>query len=163
MNHSSTASVISDGKAQAAAGKYLTFTLGSEEYGLPILKVREIIQYLHVTPVPGAAANVGGVINLRGQVIAVTDLRRVFGMAHSERSEKTCIIIVEIARGSATLRTGLLVDSVCEVLAIPAEDVEEAPALGAAAAPAYILGIARSGQAVKVLLDADHLFASETP
>ncbi len=150
-------------KFGAAAGKYLTFTLGSEEYGLPILKVREIIQYLHVTPVPGAAANVGGVINLRGQVIAVTDLRQVFGMTPAARSDKTCIIIVEIARAAGTVKTGLLVDSVCEVLTIPAQDVEEAPALGAAAPPSYILGIARSGQSVKVLLDADHLFASETP
>lgn len=161
MNHAATASIASSERPQTGGGKYLTFKLGPEEYGLPILKVLEIIGYVHMTPVPGAPGNVGGVINLRGQVIAVTDLRRAFGMSPAERSEKTCIIIVEIARGSGAVRAGLLVDSVCEVLNLRDEDVEQTPALGATAAPDYLLGIARSGQSVKILLDVDHLPGSE--
>jgi purine-binding chemotaxis protein CheW len=161
VNHSSTKSTLSCDKPRAGAGKYLTFTLNAQEYGLPILKVREIIQYLHVTPVPGAPASVSGVINLRGQVIAVTDLRRALGMPAAERSGKMCIIIVDIARAAGTARAGLLVDSVCEVLNIPAENVEEAAVLGATAPPAHLMGLARIGDSVRILLDVDHLPGSE--
>ncbi len=152
-------------------GKHLTFALGAEEYGLPVLRVREIIRYVHVTPVPQAAAHVKGVINLRGQVIAVTDLRSRFGMASVETSERTCIIVVETVRGSRIAKAGLLVDSVCDVVDISDEEVEPAPPLGAAVPAAFIRGIARTAAApaaadvqgasnhgsVKVLLDVDHL------
>src|ERR1700759_4745255 len=111
----------------AKGGKYLTFALGKEEYGLEILKVREIIGYMDITAVPRTPSYVRGVINLRGQVISVVDLRAKFDMDRAERTEQTCIIVVEINRDGRKLNTGIVVDKVSEVLNIASEAVEEAP------------------------------------
>ena len=111
-------------------GKYLTFALGPEEYGLEILKVREIIGYMEITAVPQTPSHVRGVINLRGQVIPVIDLRTKFGMDTAEITEETCIIVVEISQGGRKFDTGIVVDHVQEVLDIAGGDIEEAPQFG---------------------------------
>ncbi len=139
--------------AAARGGKYLTFALGKEEYGLEILKVREIIGYMDITAVPRMPPYVKGVINLRGQVIAVMDLRAKFSMETAERSEQTCIIVVEIRRGDRKLSTGIVVDRVSEVLDIPADKIEDAPEFGAAVDTDFILGMGKIGDSVKILLD----------
>ena len=142
-------------------GKYLTFALGREEYGLPILKVREIIGYIDVTAVPGTPAYVKGVSNLRGQVISVVDLRTRFGMPPAQRTEQTCIIVVDIQREGRRLNTGVIVDRVSEVLSIPADAIEDTPTLGASVDTSFILGIGKIGQGVKILLDIDKVLTTK--
>ncbi len=138
-------------------GKYLTFALGHEEYGLEILKVREIIGYIDVTAVPQTPHYVKGVINLRGQVIPVIDLRTKFGMETTDVTEQTCIIVVEIAQGGRKFSTGIVVDRVQEVLDIPGRDIEAPPQFGAAVDTGFILGMAKVGESVKILLDIDRV------
>jgi purine-binding chemotaxis protein CheW len=136
-------------------GKYLTFALANEEFGLEILKVREIIGYMDVTAVPQTPSFVKGVINLRGQVIPVVDLRAKFGMEAVAVTDETCIIVVEITHGSRKSSTGIIVDRVQEVLDIDGGDIEEAPQFGAAVRTDFILGMAKIGESVKILLDID--------
>ena len=136
-------------------GKYLTFALANEEYGLEILKVREIIGYMEITAVPQTPHYVKGVINLRGQVIPVVDLRAKFGMETAEVTEQTCIIVVEIAQGGRTFSTGIAVDRVQEVLDIAGQSIEDAPQFGAAVDTNFILGMAKISDSVKILLDID--------
>jgi purine-binding chemotaxis protein CheW len=136
-------------------GKYLTFALGNEEFGLEILKVREIIGYVDVTAVPQTPHFVKGVINLRGQVIPVVDLRAKFEMETAEVTEQTCIIVVEIAQGQGAFNTGIVVDRVQEVLDIAEGDIEDAPPFGGAVATDFILGMGKIGESVKILLDID--------
>ena len=142
-------------------GKYLTFALGREEYGLAILKVREIIGFMEITAVPRTPSYVRGVINLRGQVIAVVDLRAKFGMSRAERTEQTCIIVVEISREGRKLSTGIIVDKVSEVLSIKDESIEEAPAFGGSVDTGFILGMGKIGSSVKILLDIDKVLTAE--
>ena len=137
------------------AGKYLTFFLGSEEYGLPILQVQEIVGVLPVTPVPQAPAYVLGVVNLRGKVIPVVDLRTRFGLPRVDATPETCIVFVE-AQGQ---RVGTVVDRVNEVLAIGVEDIEPPPALGASVDTSYLRGLAKTGGRVRLLLDVDRVLA----
>ena len=139
----------------AKAGKYLTFVLGTETYGLEILKVREIIGYIEVTAVPQTPHYVKGVINLRGQVIPVVDLRAKFGMETTNVTEETCIIVVEIAQDQRKFSMGIVVDRVQEVLDIAGCNIEEAPQFGASADTGFILGMAKIGESVKILLDID--------
>lgn len=136
-------------------GKYLTFALGPEEYGLEILKVREIIGYMEITAVPQTPHYVKGVINLRGQVIPVIDLRAKFGMETTDVTEETCIIVVEISQGGRKFSTGIVVDHVQEVLDIAGESIEEAPQFGSAVDTDFILGMGKIGDSVKILLDID--------
>jgi purine-binding chemotaxis protein CheW len=138
-------------------GKYLTFALANEEYGLEILKVREIIGYIEVTAVPQTPHYVKGVINLRGQVIPVIDLRTKFGMEASKVTEETCIIVVEISHGKRTLMTGIVVDHVQEVLDIAGTDIEEPPQFGGTVDTQFILGMGKIGDSVKILLDIDRV------
>jgi purine-binding chemotaxis protein CheW len=142
-------------------GKYLTFALGPEEYGLEILKVREIFGYMEITAVPQTPAHVKGVINLRGQVIPVIDLRTKFGMNTTEVTEETCIIVVEINQGSRKFNTGIVVDRVQEVLDIKGEDIEEAPQFGSSVDTSFILGMGKIGDTVKILLSIDKVLAGE--
>ena len=142
-------------------GKYLTFVLGAEEYGLEILKVREIIGYMEITAVPQTPHYVKGVINLRGQVIPVIDLRANFGMESTEVTEETCIIVVEITQGDRKFSTGIVVDRVQEVLDIVGKDIEEAPQFGSAVNTDFILGMGKIGDSVKILLDIDRVLASD--
>jgi purine-binding chemotaxis protein CheW len=141
-------------------GKYLTFALAQEEYGLGILKVREIIGYVDVTAVPQTPHYVKGVINLRGQVIPVVDLRAKFGMETTDVTDKTCIIVLEIAQAGRKFSTGIIVDHVQEVLDIDGHDIEDAPEFGASADTSFILGMGKVGESVKILLDIDKVLGS---
>jgi len=142
-------------------GKYLTFALEPEEYGLEILKVREIIGYMDITAVPQTPHHVKGVINLRGQVIPVIDLRAKFGMETAEITEQTCIIVVETSQGDRKFSTGIVVDRVQEVLDIAGEDIEEAPQFGSNVNTDFILGMGKIDETVKILLDIDKVLAGE--
>jgi len=142
-------------RAAARGGKYLTFALGKEEYGLEILKVREIIGWLDITALPRTPAYIKGVVNLRGQVIVVVDLRTKFDMDTTAKTDQTCIIVVEIRHDGRKLSTGIIVDHVSEVLEIPGEKIEEPPTFGASVATDFILGMGKVGEAVKILLDID--------
>jgi purine-binding chemotaxis protein CheW len=143
----------------ARGGKYLTFGLGREEYGLEILKVREIFGYMDITAVPHTPAHVKGVINLRGQVISVIDLRSRFGMPAAERTEETCIIVVEVTSGGRQINMGLIVDRVSEVLNIPGANIEDTPGFGVNIDTSFILGIGKVGTNVKILLDIDRVLS----
>jgi purine-binding chemotaxis protein CheW len=136
-------------------GKYLTFALGPEEYGLEILKVREIIGYMDITAVPRVPDHVRGVINLRGQVIPVIDLRAKFGMETTERTEQTCIIVVETTLNGRKHSTGIVVDQVQEVLDISFDQIEDAPQFGSSVDTEFILGMGKIKDSVKILLDID--------
>ena len=147
-------------KTAAQEGKYLTFTLGQEEYGIEILKVREIIGYMEITSVPRTPEYVQGVINLRGQVIPVLDLRTRFEMPTAEVTEQTCIIVAEISLQNRRFSAGLVVDQVQEVLDIDAENIEDSPQFGASVQTDYILGIGKVGNAIKILLDIDKVLGN---
>ncbi len=142
-------------------GKYLTFALGSEEYGLEILKVREIFGYMEITAVPQTPNYVKGVINLRGQVIPVIDLRAKFGMETAEVTEETCIIVVEITQGKCKFNTGIVVDRVQEVLDIAGENIEQAPQFDSSVNTDFILGMGKIENTVKILLDIDKVLAGD--
>ena len=142
-------------------GKYLTFALGEEEYGIGILKIREIIGIMPITSVPRTPDFVKGVINLRGKVIPIIDLRLKFGMESMEYTDRTCIIVVEINARDSTIQIGTIVDTVSEVLNIKAEDIEDTPAFGTSLDTEYILGMAKVSGGVKILLDIDMVLNSE--
>jgi len=144
-------------------GKYLTFALANEEYGISILKVREIIGIMPITSVPRTPDFIKGVINLRGRVVPVTDLRLRFGIDAADYTDRTCIIVAEIEqhfddRGKTDVIIGMVVDSVSEVLNIRGMDIEETPEFGIGSNTDYILGMARVDGKVKILIDIDNLF-----
>ena len=147
--------------ASGKEGKYLTFALAHEEYGLEILKVREIIGYMEITAVPQTPHHVKGVINLRGQVIPVVDLRAKFGMDTLDATEETCIIVVEISQNTRSFNTGIVVDRVQEVLDIAGGDIEEPPQFGSTVNTDFILGMGKIGDSVKILLDIDRVLAGD--
>ncbi len=142
-------------------GKYLTFSLDREEYGIGILKVKEIIGMMRITPVPQTPEFVKGVINLRGKVIPVIDLRLRFGMEMIDYNERTCIIVVEINTNSGKIHTGIVVDSVSEVLNIKNSDIEDTPSFGTKLDTDYILGIAKMGGGAKILIEIDRALSSQ--
>jgi purine-binding chemotaxis protein CheW len=142
-------------------GKYLTFTLDREEYGIGILKIKEIIGMMPVTAVPQTPEYVKGVINLRGKVIPVVDLRLRFGMDSMEYNERTCIIVVEIKGQSGNVLIGTVVDSVSEVLNIKGKDIEDTPTFGSKLNTDYILGMAKMEGGVKILLDIDRVLGRQ--
>lgn len=151
-----------NGKAMAdREGKYLTFTLAKEEYGIGILKVKEIIGMMPITTVPRTPGFLKGVINLRGKVIPVVDLRLKFGMQEMAYSERTCIIVVEIAGASGPVLIGIVVDAVSEVLNVKGTDVEDTPTFGAKLDTEYIHGMAKMNGGVKILLDIDKVLTDE--
>ena len=162
MNASAPRVKNTEGAALEKDGKYLTFALAHEEYGIEILKVREIIGYIEVTAVPQMPAHIKGVINLRGQVIPVIDLRTRFGMPTADITDETCIVVVEIAQANRTFSTGLVVDRVQEVLDVRGQDIEEAPQFGAAVNTDFILGMGKVGDSVKILLDIDKALAGDS-
>lgn len=148
-------------KAMAAReGKYLTFTLAEEEYGIGILKIKEIIGMMPITSVPRTPPFVKGVINLRGKVIPVIDLRLRFNMPAIDYTERTCIIVVEIASESGNVVIGIVVDSVSEVLNIKGADIENTPTFGTQLDTDYILGMAKIDKGVKILLDIDRVLGA---
>ncbi len=147
------------GPRSSKAGKYLSFLLGAEEYAIEVLKVREIVKSQHITPVPDAPASVKGVINLRGKVIPVIDLRLKFGLPEKAPSERTCIVVVQLQFEMAELM-GLIVDEMCEVLTLQEADVQDIPILGRGVQTHYLLGIARTKDRLRILLDIDAVVAS---
>ncbi|MBN2331534.1 MAG: purine-binding chemotaxis protein CheW [Deltaproteobacteria bacterium] len=142
-------------------GKYLTFVLAGEEYGLEILKVKEIIGMLDVTAIPRTPDYVKGVINLRGKVIPVIDLRLRFGLPAQDYDERTCIVVMEIAGEDSQMLMGIVVDAIHEVLNISADEIEPTPAFGTQVKTDYILGMGKIKDTVKILLDIDRVLTSE--
>lgn len=142
------------------AGKYLTFLIGKEEFGASVLKVREIIGIQDVTAVPQTPAWMKGVINLRGKIIPVVDLRLKFGLDAAGYTERTCIVVVQVSSGAAILPMGIIVDEVSEVLTMTAGDIEDTPDFGVHVATDYILGMARIKDKVKILLDIDKVLTN---
>lgn len=142
-------------------GKYLTFSLDNQEYGIGILEIREIIGMMPITAIPQAPAFVRGVINLRGKVIPIVDFRLKFGMPAAEQTEKTCMIVVSVKGPQGDLLIGLVVDSVSEVMNIKEADIEEAPTFGTAMNTDFILGMAKFGKGVKILLDINRVLNVE--
>ncbi len=143
-------------KTPTKGGKYLTFSLADEEYGLEILKVREIIGIMDITAVPQMPHFVKGVVNLRGKVIPVVDLRLKFGMEPADYTEATCIIVVDV--GSLM---GIIVDTVQEVLHIDENAIDPPPPLGASVDTSFILGLGKIRDEVKILLDIDRVLTDE--
>mgnify|MGYP000850901374 FL=1 len=155
----STASAPADSKL---AGKYLTVVLENEAYGIAVLKVREIIRMQKITPVPQMPAFVKGVINLRGRVIPVVDLRVKFGLK-AEFAERTCIVVVQVTLPSDQIvQMGLIVDSVEEVVTLGDQEIEPTPDFGTKIDTTYLLGMAKVKGQVKTLLDIDRVVAPET-
>ena len=146
---------------ESIAGKYLTFTLDKEEYGIALLKVKEIIGMMPITSVPQTPNYVKGVINLRGKVIPVTDLRLRFDMPEIDYTDRTCIIVVEIQGTESTIQVGIVVDAVSEVMNIKAEEIADTPSFGTKVATDCILGMANMEGGVKILLDIDRVLTSE--
>lgn len=147
----------------ALAGRYLTFMLGNDSYGLPVLNVREIIRLCPITPVPRMPEYVKGVINLRGTVIAVIDLRAKFEMPASTLGDRCCVIIVQIRSltGGASTLMGAVVDAVEEVVNLASADIEPTPDFGGTLDTRYMLGVATIRGGVKTLLDIEKIFQED--
>jgi len=142
-------------------GKYLTFSLAAEEYGISILRVKEIIGMMAITMIPQTPAYVKGVINLRGKVIPVVDLRLKFGMNEIEYTDRTCIIVVEVRTNNSKVLIGIVVDAVSDVLNIRDSDIEDTPTFGTSMKTDYILGMAKAEDGVKILLDIDMVISTQ--
>lgn len=158
LTTSSSSSVVA---AKSTANKYLTVTLENESYGMAVLKVREIIRLQKITPVPQMPPYVKGVINLRGRVIPIVDLRLKFGLK-AEIAERTCIVVVQVTVSSSqSVQMGLIVDSVEEVVTLGADEIEPTPEFGTRIDTTYLLGMAKVKGQVKTLLDIDRVVAPE--
>ncbi len=143
-------------RTSARGGKYLTFKLANEEYGLEILKVREIIGIMDITALPQLPPHIKGVINLRGRVIPVIDLRLRFQMAPAAYTEQTCIVVVDVG----TL-VGVIVDTVQEVLDVPEDQIDPPPPLAASVDTNFILGMGKVKDDVKILLDIEQVLGAQ--
>ncbi len=148
-------------RTDARAGKYLTFQLANEEFGIRVLKVREIMGIQEITAVPQTPAHVKGVINLRGKVVPVIDLRLKFGVTAAEYTQRTCIVVAQLQADSGTTLMGVIVDGVSEVLNLTASEIEDAPNFGGDAASEYLLGMAKLKGKVKILLDIDKVLSNQ--
>jgi len=152
---------LNDAARAKAAGKYLTFVLGGNGYGIPILKVREIIRLLEITPIPRMPEYVRGVINLRGRIVPVIDLRMKLGLTNPMTTKRTCIIVTHVQIGSASRLMGLIVDALDEVYQINAEDIEPAPDFGRGTSNSHIQNMAKAKGQVKALLDIDRIILDD--
>ena len=142
--------------AKVPASKYLTFSLADEVYAIEITRVKEIIGLHDITPVPQAPKYIKGVINLRGKVVPVIDLRLKFGLQPEAYTERTCIIVLEVVMAEGMLDyTGVVVDAVSEVMNLDPENIEPTPPLGVQVDTEYIRGMARLDDRVRILLDVD--------
>lgn len=152
-----------DSSHLAQEGKHLTFNLDNEGYGISILKIKEIIGLMAITSVPQTPPYMKGVINLRGQVIPIIDLRLRFGMEAADYTERTCIIVMEIdSTNGGCFPTGIVVDSVSEVLNIKAEDIDPPPRLSTVSgATSFIQGMAKINDKVEILLDINHILRTD--
>ena len=138
------------------AGKYLTFFLANEEYGVEILKVQEIIERMPITPVPLTSKYILGVINLRGKIHPVMDLKVKFGMEPTQITEETCIIVIK----TKDMMMGILVDKVSEVVDVSSGDIEDTPSFGADVNPEFLLGVGKTGGRVRLLLDIEKVLTA---
>jgi len=157
MTQTAEQATVTEQEQSARAGKYLTFVIADEAYGLEILKVREIIGIMDITAVPKTPGYVKGVINLRGKVIPVVDLRLKFGMEETGRTEETCIIVVSVNE----LEIGIVVDQVSEVQNIFAQDIEDAPEFGAQVDTEFILGMGKANDQVTILLSIERVLGGK--
>jgi|SRR5579884_480520 len=146
--------------ADERAGKYLTFRVGAEEFGVRVDKVREIMGVQEITAVPQTPSYLKGVINLRGKVIPVVDLRLKFGLPETEYTQRTCIVVVQVAGESGAVQVGLVVDAVSEVVNLAAADIENTPDFGEKLSTPFILGMAKLKGKVKILLDIDRVVSA---
>ena len=144
----------------ARAGKYLTFHLAQEEFGIRVLKVREIMGLQDITAVPQTPGHVKGVINLRGKVVPVIDLRLKFGLPAAEYTQRTCIIVTQVQGESTSVMMGIVVDGVSEVLNLSGTEIEDTPDFGDSAGSQYLLGMAKVKGKVKILLDIDRVLST---
>jgi purine-binding chemotaxis protein CheW len=156
-----SASLAHETPSSKTAGKYLTFLLGSGAYGIPILKVREIIRMLQITPIPRMPDYVRGVINLRGKIVPVIDLRMKFGLPNNETTNRTCIVVTYVVIASATKLMGLIVDALDEVYQINPEDIEAAPDFGKGVFSGHIDNIAKVKGQIKALLNLEEIVRDE--
>lgn len=147
--------------SDARAGKYLTFQLASEEFGIRVLKVREIMGIQEITAVPQTPGHVKGVINLRGKVVPVIDLRLKFGIPAAEYTQRTCIIVTQVQSESGGVLMGIVVDGVSEVLNLTGPEIENTPDFGEDVAGQYLLGMAKVKGKVKILLDIDKVLSAQ--
>ena len=135
------------------AGKYLTFRLDHEEFAIEILRVNQIIRLQEIFSIPRTPSFVRGMINLRGMIIPIIDLRKKMAMAGQADTERSCIVVIQLEQERGTVNVGIVIDEVREVIEIQAADIEETPEFGAGIDTAFIMGIAKTGRSVKILLD----------
>jgi len=148
-------------KGDERTGKYLTFHLGREEFAIQVGRVREIMGVQEITAVPQTPSHVRGVINLRGKVVPVVDLRLKFGLPELEYSQRTCIVVVQVVGDAGPMLMGVVVDGVSEVLNLAASDIEDTPDFGRGVATPYLLGMAKIKGKVKILLDINLVLTSQ--
>ena len=147
---------------RAQPARHLIFNLGDELYGIPVLKVREIILLMEITPVPRMPPFIRGVINLRGQIIPVLDLRLRLQLAAGQPTRSTCIVVAQVTASSGnSSQMGLVVDAVDEVLNIPPADIQETPEFATNPGAQFLCGIAKAKGKVVALLDVDRLPAAD--
>lgn len=147
--------------AASQAGKYLIFELGAEEFGVSVMRVKEIMKMQTITAVPKAPHSVRGIINLRGRIVPVVSIRRAFGMDDAEYTDRTCIVVVQAERGTVAQPVGVIVDGVVEVLLLNADEIEERPDFGPDMTASYVRGIAKSKGKVKILLDIERVLGDK--
>jgi purine-binding chemotaxis protein CheW len=157
MNNATAAKENHFAMVDPRAGKYLTFFLASEEYGVEILKVQEIIGRMPITPVPLTSKYIRGVINLRGKIHPIMDLKVKFGMDQTQITDETGIIVIK----TANMMMGILVDKVSEVVTIASGDIEDTPSFGSEFNPEYLLGIGKTGGRIRLLLDIDKVITTK--
>ena len=156
MNNATASRDGQSAHLDSRAGKYLTFFLASEEYGVEILKVQEIIGRMPITPVPLTSSYIRGVINLRGKIHPIMDLKIKFGMEETEITDETSIIVIK----TTSMMMGILVDKVSEVVNIGSDDIEDTPSFGADVNPEYLLGVGKTGGRVRLLLDIEKVITA---
>lgn len=161
MTHNDRENLRSPERSDHREGTFLAFSLAGEEYGTGILKIKEISGMLPITSIPRTPPAVKGVINFRGRVIPVLDMRLQFGIEAADYTERTCIVVVGMVTDTAMLPTGIVVDEVSEAVNTKPEDMSDPPIFGASVATDYILGMARLGGRVKILLDIDRVLDAE--
>jgi purine-binding chemotaxis protein CheW len=169
MDNQTTATVVKTGQEAHGVnqvrvpegGKFLTFLMANEKYGLEILKVREIMGMMDVTSIPTTPAFIRGVINLRGKVIPVVDLRLKFGIEAKEDTQRTCIIVVHLTHTAQEMTMGIIVDEVSDVLDIDRNQIEPPPSFGANVRTDFILGMGKVDRKVMTLLDIDRVLTEQ--
>jgi purine-binding chemotaxis protein CheW len=154
-----SSNAVTEKKATPTA-RVLTMTLGRELYAVSVLNVREIIRPLDISPVPRSPAELLGVVNLRGKIVPIIDLRVKFGFEFTGRTERTCIVVVQTGKVGSQKLTGLMVDEVQEVLSLSGGDLEEAPNFGTTVEATYIHGLAKIKDAVTILLDLERMLGN---